>query len=330
MLLTAVLLAAAGCSGENKVSSVSPSSAGAVSAASSKAVSDSGSSVQEVFITDSEGNSVTVPQDPRVISLYGSFAEAWVLSGGELVGATQDAIDERGLELSADTTVVGTVKHPNLEKILALSPDLVILSADIAPQTELTESLTNAGITWAAFRTDTFSEYKFMMQQFCAITGREDLYQTNVADVEDRINAILEKIPQDGENAPSVLLMRAFATGVKAKRDDNLAGVILKEFGCRNIADDHPSLLEDLSIEQVIADDPDNIFVSTMGDEDEALAYLQENILSVPTWSGLTAMKNGRYYVLPKELFHNKPNNRWDESYEYLAKILWPDIFGEE
>ena len=52
-------------------------------------------------------------------------------------------------------------------------------------------------------------------------------------------------------------------------------------------------------------------------------------MLSAPAWNGLSAMRTERYYVLPKDLFHNKPNNRWDESYEYLAKILWPEVFGE-
>ena len=33
------------------------------------------------------------------IGLYGSFAELWLLSGGTLVGATTDAVEERGLAL---------------------------------------------------------------------------------------------------------------------------------------------------------------------------------------------------------------------------------------
>ena len=312
VLIACLLLSAAGCrSGE-----------------ASSSAADSGAP-QTVELTDSNGHSAAAARDARVISLYGSFAEAWLLAGGTLVGATQDAVEERGLDLDDGTVIVGTVKTPDLEKILSLDPSLVILSADIAAQTELTGTLTEAGIEWLAFRTDTFAEYKFMMQQFCSLTGRGDLFETNVTAVESRIDAILQKIPQGEADKPSVLLMRAFSTGVKAKKDDNLAGVILKEFGCRNIAEEHPSLLEELSVEQVIADDPDDIFVLTMGDESEALAYLQKHVLSAPAWNGLSAMRNERYYVLPKDLFHNKPNNRWDESYEYLAKILWPEVFGE-
>ena len=97
-----------------------------------------------------------------------------------------------------------------------------------------------------------------------------------------------------------------------------------------NIADDHPSMLEDLSLEEVIAADPDYIFVTTMGDEQKALDYLNGLIQQNPAWSELSAVKEDRYIVLPKDLFHYKPNNRWGESYQYLGEILYPELFHEE
>ena len=49
--------------------------------------------------------------------------------------------------------------------------------------------------------------------------------------------------------------MRAYSTGIKAKTDDNLAGQILSEFGLINIADEYPSLLEEMSLEHIVARD---------------------------------------------------------------------------
>jgi iron complex transport system substrate-binding protein len=66
-----------------------------------------------------------------------------------------------------------------------------------------------------------------------------------------------------------------------------------------------------------------------MGSEDSALTFLRENFESNPAWSGLSAVKSGNFRVLPKDLFHYKPNERWDESYEYLAKTVFPELFGE-
>ena len=118
-----------------------------------------------------------------------------------------------------------------------------------------------------------------------------------------------------------MLLIRAFSSGIKAKTDDELAGAILKDLGAHNIADDHPSMLEDLSMEEVIAADPDYIFVTTMGDEQKALDYLNGLIGENPAWSELSAVKEDRYVVLPKDLFHYKPNNRWGKAISIWGKF---------
>ncbi len=49
---------------------------------------------------------------------------------------------------------------------------------------------------------------------------------------------------------------------------------------------------------------------------------MAENIENNPAWSERSAVKNSRYIYLPKDLFHYKPLNRWDESYAYIAKLL--------
>ena len=37
----------------------------------------------------------------------------------------------------------------------------------------------------------------------------------------------------------------------------------------------------------------------------------------------LTAVKEGKVYQMDRKLFHFKPNNRWDQSYEQLEQILY-------
>ncbi len=278
-----------------------------------------------VGITDVFGKTVRLPADAKVISCYASFAECWLLSGGQLAGVTEDAIEEHNLNVG-DAERIGTVKHIDLEKVVSLAPDYVILSADLTAHLALKDSLDALGIPYGYFRVDVFADYKALMEQFCRISGREDLFQVNVLDVEAEIKEIRARIP---ETDSSVLLLRAFSTGMKAKRDDNLAGQILKEFGLINIADSSADLLEDLSLEHIVTQDPDYIFAMTMGDEEGARQYLAENAAGNPVWQALSAVKEGRYHMLPKELFHYKPNNRWSESYEYLAKLIWPEIFGQ-
>ena len=98
---------------------------------------------------------------------------------------------------------------------------------------------------------------------------------------------------------------------------------MLEDFGLENILDKYDSLLEEISIEEIITADPDYIFVTTMGsDVQAALDNLDSSLTSNPAWSGLTAIQNGEYFILPQELFHYKPNARWSESYAYLLDLL--------
>ena len=278
-----------------------------------------------VPFTDSLGNEFdTVPETPRVIALYGSFAQCWLLSGGTLVGVTEDAAEEHGIETGSGITLVGSVKEPNLELVASLSPDFVLLSADLTAHLQLDAALSDMGIAHGYFRMDTFADYSTIMQTFCALNDPDG---TRYAEYVEKPLDAIERITAETSDAlsadpPRVLLLRAYSTGVKAKTNDNLAGVILDELGAHNIAYDAPSLLEELSAEAIIAADPDYIFVSTMGSADAAKAYMLEAVESNPAWAEMSAVKNGRYIFLPKELFHYKPLNRWDESYAYLADCL--------
>lgn len=320
VLLAAVLLT--GCGSEKSESGASDAQQPAGSSLTEQAA-------RPVVFTDALGYEVEIDSWDRVVSLYGSFAEAWTLAGGSLVGATSDAVEERGLALGEQVAIVGSVKNPGFEEILAAEPDFVMLSADIAAQAQLHDALAAAGVPHAYCRVDTFEDYRAMMEQFCGMTGREDLYEQNAASVARRIEEV--RAAAEGQPQPTVLLLRAFSTGVKAKGADQLAGAILADLGAENLVEQHESLLEELSMEEIVAADPDVILVVTMGsDEQEALSYLEEHFESNPAWAGLSAVKNGRYELLPKELFHYKPNARWGESYAYLAKILYPDLAGED
>lgn len=281
--------------------------------------------------TDFLGNDVVLDKKPeKVISLLGSYAETWILSGGSLIGVTDDAISERSLLLGKETEIIGTVKEPNIESILELSPDFVILSPDIQNHLDISETLKLANIPYAFFHMEFFEDYLKILKIFTDITGNSELYYKNGLVVQNQIKSLLEKLNSDESyknKKPSVLFIRASSNGAKAMKDDSLTGKILIALNCNNIATHHRSLLEDLSIEEIVKEDPEFIFVTTMGNEEQALDAFKKEVQANSAWSNLSAVKNGHYIILPKELFHYKPNNRWGESYEYIAKILYPEIY---
>ncbi len=281
---------------------------------------------EEISFVDSLGNQILLEQPPeRVAALLGSYAEAWVLAGGEdsLAAVTLDAVEERGLKLKEKVRDLGQSHEPDLEGLLAAEPDLVLLSADLDGQLALKDSLAAAGITAAWFKVETFEDYLSMLQTFTGLTGREDLYRENGVQVQDRIERAKAAVPE-GEG-PTVLLLRAFSSSVKAKNSDNTAGVMLRDLGCVNIADSETGLLEDLQMEAILTADPQHIFAVTMGsDTQKALDNLEALFQSDPAWQALTAIREGNVHVLDKKLFHYKPNARWGESYEVLYDILYP------
>ena len=276
---------------------------------------------RSVTFQDDTGNTVTVQTFQTVAALSGSFADLWMLAGGTVQCTTQDAFEERDLGLPENVVNAGSLKEPSAEILLEAGVDFVLLSAAVPGQLALRETLENAGVTTACFTVETFEDYMRMLKICTDITGRSDCYEENGIAVQRQVEDV--KRASSGKQAPDVLLIRAYSTGAKVKNSDNMTGAMLADLGCNNIADSDASLLEDLSMEKIIAADPDFIFVTTMGSDDEALAALAENLQSNPAWAQLTAVKEGRYVVLPKNLFHYKPNARWGESYAMLADILY-------
>lgn len=306
-----LLLAAAGCSRGGESNPV-----------------DNSKQAAYYTFTDALDRTVVLEERPeRVVSLLGSFAETWTLAGGEVLGVTDDVVKEEHLEMSDTISLVGTVKEPNVEEVLSLSPDFVLLSPDIDSHFKISAILEDAKIPHAFFKVEYFEDYLKMLDICTDITGNKDLYEEHGLKVQADIERTLAKIKNKVYDQPTVLFVRAFSSGAKAKKDDNLACKILADLETINIAQKYPSLLEELSIEEIISEDPDYIFVTTMGSTEKALEALKNGLEKNPAWRSLTAVKNDRYIILPKELFHYKPNAKWGESYRYLAEIIYPEVF---
>ena len=292
-------------------------------ACSKPTASDSGDAVS---FTDALGRSVSVKKHPRrVAALLGSFADVWMLAGGELCAAAEDAWEDFGLALE-DCTNLGGAHSPSLELLVASDPDLVIASASTASNVEMRGALEAMGITVAYFDVDCFDDYLYMLDICTEITGRRDLYEANGLAIKEEIDRI--KAEYAAADIPAeerkILLLRAASSFVKAKGSrGTILGEMLADMGCINIADGDATLLENLSVEAVIREQPYHVFVVTMGSDTEAAKRSLENMIKdSPAWSTLEAIKDGRLHIMDKRLFNLKPNARWAESYGVLYEKL--------
>ena len=279
-----------------------------------------------VVFTDALGRKVTIEKEPqRVAALIGSFADVWQLSGGTVCATAEDAWDDLGLEMG-DAVSLGGAHSPSLETLLSTEPDFVIASASTSSNVEMKEVLENAGIPVAYFDVDCFEDYLNMLDICTDMTGRKDLYEQNGTRIAEQIEAIREECAAADltEKERTVLLLRAASTSVKAKNSEGtILGEMLKDLGCINIADSDETLLENLSVESVIRQEPYRIFVVTMGnDTEKAMDNLSRMMEENPTWGTLEAIRENRLYVMDRKLFNNKPNAKWAESYEKLSEIL--------
>ncbi|MGM9600465.1 MAG: ABC transporter substrate-binding protein [Faecousia sp.] len=279
-----------------------------------------------VTFTDALGRTVSVEKNPeRVAALLGSFADVWVLAGGSLCACPNDGWEDFGLELEGAVNL-GGAHSPSLELLLSSNPDFVLASASTASNVEMKETLESAGIPVAYFDVDNFYDYLDMLDICTDITGRKDLYERNGLQLKAQIEAIKSEyaaadIP---ERERTVLLIRTSASVIKVKGSEGtILGEMLADMGCINIADSDSSLLENLSVEAILRQNPYHIFVVTMGSDTEgAFASLQKMIAENPAWSSLEAIQEGRMYMMDKTLFNLKPNDRWAESYEKLYETL--------
>ena len=275
---------------------------------------------QEGTFTDDLGREVTVENPQRVACLTASFADIWCAAGGaETLAATTNATwTYFDLPIGDDVVNLGGSKTLDLEALAACGPDLVLASAGTDRNLELEETLKLLGLNIAYFSVNSFEDYLRMLEICTDLTGRSDLYEENGTAVAQRVDAALARA--DGSE-PSALYIRATGTACKVKNsEDSVLGEMLAALGCRNIADG--GALESLSMEAILAEDPDHIFV-VMQNAD-AQPILESTLLSDPAWQSLTAVRTGRYYVMDPALFNLKPNARWGEAYEILADILYP------
>lgn len=275
--------------------------------------------------TDDLERTVTVDQVQRVAVLNASYADIWSLAGGleSIVGASDNTWTDVDLELPETVVNLGNTNDISLEKLIACDPDLVIASSDMGQNVEQLAAYEEAGLNVAYFGVTDFGDYLRMLDICTDLTGKKENYETWGTALEMQVDQALSRA--DGSR-PKVLYVRATSGGVKVKnRSGSVLGQMLSDLDCINIADSEESLMEKLSMEIILQEDPDFIFAIYMGNDRASVEDAMDSVLfSNPAWNTLSAVKNDRFYIMDNSLYNLKPNARWGTAYENLAEILYP------
>lgn len=276
--------------------------------------------------TDDLGRTVTVNNPKRIAALLGSYADMVLLAGGEVCATVNDAWEDLNLDLSEDTINLGSAHKISVESLLMTESDFIIASSKFSKQLELKETLEKANIPVAYFDVSDFDSYMRVLKILTDITNNPQSYDTYGIKQQTIINDLINK-SKEYENEQTVLVLRASAGLIRAKNSSGtMLGGMLKDFGCINIADNDELLLENLSIESIILENPDKIFIIETGDDIDGIKPNVEKMFKEnPLWYQLSAVKNNKVYYMDKHLYNFKPNARFAEAYEKLEKILYEE-----
>lgn len=279
-----------------------------------------------VTFTDDLDREVAVSERPeRVACLIGSFADIWYLAGGvdQIVATAADTWTYFDLPLREDVVNLGATKELSVEQLIACEPDFVVASCNTALNVELEPVFEEMGLNVAYFDVSTFDQYLKMLKTCTEITGCPENYERYGTQVQQQVDQAIARA--DGSK-PSVLYIRASGSSCKVKSSEgSVLGEMLADLDTVNIADSETGLLEQLSMETILAADPDYIFVVLQGaDPSKAQSILETTLLNNPAWASLSAVQEGRYHVMDPTLYNLKPNEKWGQAYAQLADILYP------
>lgn len=208
-------------------------------------------------VQDTAGNAVPLAEYKRIVVASPGAVETLYLIGGESRIAA--IADSTGGTWPQDKTSllpsVGNVARPSQEAIIALSPDLVILSA---MSVQLSKDLAGRGYKTLVHGAATLDDIMAATLILGSLTGRDAEAQALV----NERKAALERVSALARENP-VKLKGAFlysANPVMAFTDDSLPGEILDILGVENIAAGLDAARPILSSETLIAENPDFLF----------------------------------------------------------------------
>lgn len=267
-------------------------------------------------VTDDLSRQVCVtPPVQRVVSFAPSLTEiVFALDAGPLLQGRTARCNRP--EAALNVPVVGAYLNPDLERVIALRPDLV-LTTQTAVRKEVVERLKGLGIPVFVDDSGSLDAVLSLIRRVGILLSREAEAGALVRALEERRDAIRKQI--SGASAPLVL----FAVGVRplvVASGKSFIGALLREANAANIAEDEAIPFPRFSMEEVIKKDPDVILM--LDKECPDRARCREQWTRYPQ---LRAVRNGRVHALDADLMA-RPGAGIMECLESLAALLHPEV----
>jgi iron complex transport system substrate-binding protein len=261
----------------------------------------------------------------RTVILFSSALDLWYLAGGTAVGRVQSSTNVP--EAAREIEIVGSMSQPNLEKLVALHPDLVVLFPMMSRQRDLKELLDQQGVENVFIEYTNYHEFLAVLDLFARLNHpRPEEADRLIRSISERVEAVVDRCPKDRH--PRVLMLFATARGMQVELPGSHIGTIVEMLGGRNVIDDvrvAPGVTRvEYALERIYQKDPDLILVTVnqdVGNQGEGLAG---QLRADAAWGNLRAVREGNVHVLPERFFLYKPNGQFPQAFQHVAAILYP------
>ena len=280
-------------------------------------------------ITDDENRKVTLAKKPeRVIVMVPSVLNYVDAVGGSVVGRPSSS---KFIEIPAsmqNVEDVGHVSNINIEKVVGLKPDLIFLNAQL--YRKFGKMLDENHISAIVLQPKSYEETKKAIATVGRVYGKTKEADLKLKEMASRVNAILSKVPKNHNKR--IVILHASVSTVTVELETSIAGGIAKKLGLINVSAGIPAIhgrpeKAPYSMESLVEQDPDIIFITTLGAKEKIEKRLQADVKNNPAYGALKAARNKRVYALPETLFMLAPGLRYPEAMEMMAKDAFPESF---
>jgi iron complex transport system substrate-binding protein len=269
-----------------------------------------------IVVVDGDGDTVRLARAARrVVSLVPSATDIIVALGGkaQIVGRTRY---DRDSSLASIASVGGGV-DPDLERMVALKPDLVITWAP-SKSSVLRDQLHAQHIATYATPTRDTAAFFAVESALGALIGRDSAARALATAIRDTMAAVHAAVA--GRPTPSTLYL-IWGDPPMTVGPHTFVGELIGVAGGRDLFDDATTDWPRVSMEAIVQRAPDVVVVA-VGEDAQRGA---ERMRDAPGWRSLAAVRAGRVVPVPADLME-RPGPGLGRAARILAQAIHPEL----
>lgn len=273
---------------------------------------------------DDLGQKIILEKKPmRIISLAPSVTELIYFLGLEdnLVGVTTYA---NYPPEAAEKEKIGSVTEVNIEKVVALKPDLVI--SESINKEETLKRLNKLGVKAVGFKPLDIEETITMIKDVGLLTGSSKKAEQIAQNMHMRLKKIKKLIDEvlKAKKRPDVFY-EIWSDPLYTAGDNTFINNVIEIAGGNNIGKRAEGAWPRFGIESLILADPE-VYISSP--HSAAGGITVDGILNRPLFSELKAVKNKRVYLIDQDKI-SRPSPRIIDGLKEIAAAIFPEIEDE-